>query len=179
MGPSELRQCCCHRRCCARDLSPFHSSRGSYLGEIMGLLIAEREQFYWEQQSRTRGRLGEESTPTLLADSVLAIPPIPPHPKPTLFFPHRFFFLFVSSYLSFFLPDRTSSFTVALFLPSFAKTSPFLSFVFFFTLKSHYDSFEPGDISCVCLISLSVALTSPSFSSLVFISPLLLETLKL
>lgn len=43
-------------------------------------------------------------------------------------------------------------------------------------MKSHYDSFEPGGISCACLISLSVALTSPSFPSLLFISSLLLKT---
>lgn len=62
----------CRCRHHARDLSPFHSSRGSYFGEIMGLLIAEWEQFYWEQQSRTRSRLGEQSTATLLAYRVLA-----------------------------------------------------------------------------------------------------------
>lgn len=144
MRPSELRHCCC-----ADDLSPFHSSLGGYLGEIMGLLIAEREQFYWEQQSRTRSRLGEESTPTSLAYSVLAIPPPPPpHLHPALFSflflshlsssilqPHPLFspiFLHLSlTLLSFHLsralltsscsvfPDLSTSLAVGLFLPSF------------------------------------------------------------
>lgn len=35
---------------------------------------------YWlQKESKTRGRLGEQSTPTLLAYSVLAVPPPPPH----------------------------------------------------------------------------------------------------
>lgn len=144
---SELQQYYCRCRHHARDLSPFHSSRGSYFGEIMGLLIAEWEQFYWEQQSRTRSRLGEQSTATLLAYRVLA---------------HCFhllvcslFFPLLSSVLPFLPAIFSPSHLIwpyikfhSIFWPSFSKRS---------SLKSHYDSFEPGDISCVCLFSLTVA----------------------
>lgn len=138
MGLSELQHCRC-----ARDLSPFHSGQGSYLGEIMGLLIAEREQFYWEQQSRTRGRLGEESTPTLLAYNVLAIPPPSPHLSAFLLLVMWAIFTFLSSppWLIFFSwPQIRSSFS-----PAF-KHLLFLSFFPWEALMIHL-SLETSAVS--------------------------------
>lgn len=149
---------------CLCELLPFHSSRGSCFGEIMGLLIAGREQFQREQQSRTRLWLGEKSTRALLAYNVLAIPPPCPHlpPSPLSFCWPFCHFSPLCSFFSF-TPNLHFSFTVV---------SP-LAFPFW---RNHYDSLEPGDVSRLFFPpSTSLSLHFPIF----FISPQKLESSNL